>query len=216
MGRPINKKFFADQTPGTGSQSVASVTITSPTVSTGTVTVTIAAPDLAGTTAIASAVKTGNTVTSITVTTPGSGYTLPPVVTIAESTGNGTVGTATAQIAPLTAESGNLNANAKVVGSTTVNPAVVNRQVSSKRYFVQTIKGGSVCELVASDTLDPGQMNLIAKDTTGSTYWVTKLTARRALLTRRTSVGAGYVLADGTVTNWTMSAATGTTVTVGA
>jgi hypothetical protein len=66
------------------------------------------------------------------------------------------------------------------------------------------------CRLVASNAGDlyPGEMCLIATDTQGCTYFVTKLTARRAYLTQRTSAGTGYQFADGTSAGWNITAAT--------
>jgi hypothetical protein len=62
---------------------------------------------------------------------------------------------------------------------------------------------------VAKDagSLSAGEMCLIATDTEGCTYYVNKLTARRAYLTRKTSAGAGYRFADGSSAGWTISAA---------
>jgi hypothetical protein len=60
--------------------------------------------------------------------------------------------------------------------------------------------------LMADDTLTAGKMNLIATDVNGSTYWVTKLTARRAILTQRTMSGS-YLFATNSAAGWTISAA---------
>ena len=59
-------------------------------------------------------------------------------------------------------------------------------------------------------------MNIIATDSLGNTYYVTKLTAHKALLTRKTDLNADsdWVYATGDSARWTFSAATGTDKTV--
>ena len=84
------------------------------------------------------------------------------------------------------------------------------KQESSRRYLVKDDDGvQGQCRLVATDAsyLDPGQMCLIATDTQGCTYFVTKLTARRAYLTQRTSAGTGYQFADGSSAGWNITGA---------
>jgi hypothetical protein len=60
----------------------------------------------------------------------------------------------------------------------------IMKQQSSRRYLVQNAQGRGTCRLVAKadGALVAGEMNLIATDSAGGTYYVTKLTARRALL----------------------------------
>ena len=86
----------------------------------------------------------------------------------------------------------------------------IMKQESSRRYLVKQDSGvQGQCRLVASDAgnLYPGEMCLIATDTQGCTYFVTKLTARRAYLTQRTSAGTGYQFADGTSAGWNITGA---------
>ena len=87
----------------------------------------------------------------------------------------------------------------------------IMKQESSRRYLVKEESGAQgQCRLVASDagSLYPGEMCLIATDTQGCTYFVTKLTARRAYLTQRSSAGTGYQFADGTSAGWNITGAT--------
>lgn len=88
--------------------------------------------------------------------------------------------------------------------------ADILKQEASKRYLVKTSEGTSQCKLVAVATgsLTEGQMNLIATDSLGSTYYVTKLTSRKALLTRRTDGGSGYEFATNARSGWTLGSAT--------
>jgi hypothetical protein len=84
------------------------------------------------------------------------------------------------------------------------------KQESSRRYLVKDDDGvQGQCRLVATDAsyLNAGQMCLIATDTEGCTYFVTKLTARRAYLTQRSSAGAGYQFADGSSAGWNITGA---------
>jgi len=86
----------------------------------------------------------------------------------------------------------------------------IMKQESSRRYLVKQDSGvQGQCHLVARDAgnLYPGQMCLIATDTQGCTYWVTKLTARRAYLTQRSSAGTGYQFADGGSAGWNITGA---------
>ena len=86
----------------------------------------------------------------------------------------------------------------------------IMKQESSRRYLVKEDSGvQGQCRLVASNSGDlyPGEMCLIATDTQGCTYFVTKLTARRAYLTQRTSAGTGYQFADGTSAGWNITGA---------
>jgi hypothetical protein len=90
--------------------------------------------------------------------------------------------------------------------------ADIMKQEASRRYLVKTrTEGGKVgqCRLVAKNSGDlyVGEMSLIATDTEGCTYWVTKLTAHRAYLVQRTSAGAGYRFADGSSAGWSISSA---------
>jgi hypothetical protein len=56
-------------------------------------------------------------------------------------------------------------------------------------------------------------MNIVATDWNGSTYWVKKLTARRAVLVQSTASTA-FLIADGASAGWSLAAATGTVVTI--
>ena len=88
-------------------------------------------------------------------------------------------------------------------GSSAVVSDIV-KQEASHRYLVKNGQGIGQCKLVASDTPAAGEMNLIATDTNGSTYWVTKLTARRCVLTQRT-MSTAYLFNTGNSAGWTIS-----------
>ena len=84
------------------------------------------------------------------------------------------------------------------------------KQESSRRYLVQNVDGQGICHLTTG-TLTTGTMHIIGTDFGGATYWVTKLTARRAVVANRTSTSTAYVVTGRSV-KWTLGAATGTGV----
>lgn len=205
MGRPIKSKYFGTSKGiGVGGEGVASVTLStsSLTVSTGTVTVLFSAPQVAGgTTAVGNAVKTGNTVTSVLITNAGSGYTSTPFVVF-----NATVGSTGTGVTVLTSSVSNVIAcQARLAGGTNKS-GDIQEQVASKKYRVVTSDGTGPCVLVASGTLAPGQMNIVATDTNGSTYFVKKLTARRAVIVQSTASGSFVFDNNGSV-GWTLGSA---------
>lgn len=89
-------------------------------------------------------------------------------------------------------------------GGTGANLADIVKQEASHRYLVKTSEGIGQCKLVNTSTLTVGQMNIVATDTNGSTYYVTKLTARRAVITRSTASGS-FVYADNASVGWNIT-----------
>lgn len=196
---------------GLGTGTAATITVN--TVDTGgeiltfTVTTAGAYTTVADVTALAVTGGTGANATfnvalkinAITVTTAGSGYitTAVPVVSTTPS-GNAT----------LTAVLSSTNVNAikisafVVGGSSAVNGDIV-KQEASRRYLVTTGQGTSQCRLVAAAPA-AGEMTVVATDSSGKTYYVTKLTAHKALLTQFGA--AGHEFASGTVVPWSLSA----------
>jgi hypothetical protein len=66
------------------------------------------------------------------------------------------------------------------------------RQVSTRRYKVRTAAGVGIVELESGDnTPNAGKAMIIATDSDSNTYYVTKLTAHRATLTRKTFASLG-------------------------
>lgn len=215
MGRPIKEKFFGNTntpysnqavggTTGLGGEGVASITLStsSLTVSTGTVTVLFSAPQIpGGVTAAGTPVKTGNTVTSVTIDTAGSGYTAAPTVVFAA-----TVGSTGTGVAVLTTTQYNAIKGLAFVPGGSAKLFDIKKQEGSKRYLVNTADGRAICKLVATPTIASGEMNIIASDTNGSTYFVKKLTARRAVLVQSTASTA-FLFLDGSAAGWTLNAA---------
>ena len=115
-----------------------------------------------------------------------------------------------------------LTVNAFVAGGSSGVIGDIVKQESSKRYLVKTAQASGVpsqCKLVAVATgsLVEGEMNIVASDTSSpaSTYYVTKLTAHRAVLTRAANGGSGYEYATGAVAGWTTSTASTGVVSIG-
>lgn len=209
MGRPIKKKFFGNpSTGGVGGESVATIALNNTgtlyTTST-TLNLTFTAPQVAGGVAATGQVTTnaiGN-VNSVTLLTPGFGYTAIPTATVA----GGTSGVTATFIVTLTTTNQNaLNVTAYLPTGTQALVSDIVKQEASVRYLVRNTEGVGACKLVASNTPAAGQMFLVATDVNGSTYWVTKLTARRAHLTQRTMNGS-YAFATGSRAGWTLGTA---------
>lgn len=102
-------------------------------------------------------------------------------------------------------------------GSNAVALGDILKQEASTRYLVQNSEGKGQCKLAATDALVAGQMKIIATDHSGSTYFVTKLTAHKAVLANRTGTSTALIsIAAGGrgVGGWTLGAATGTVVTI--
>lgn len=77
------------------------------------------------------------------------------------------------------------------------------KQVSTNRYKVKTADGTGIVELVVQDsTPNVGKAMIIATDSDGSTYYVQKLTARKAVVYQKTTSGS-YQFVDGQAVQWT-------------
>ena len=147
---------------------------------------------------------------SVDVVTGGSGYLGTGTLVFSGGAGSGAA-------ARFTTGTNVANAIAVLSYIPTGSAARANgdiiKQESSRRYLVRNSDGRGQCILTATTTLIPGTMNIIAKDANGSTYFVTKLTSRLALLTQKAMVSS-YVYNTGDHARWTLSAAAGTDKTL--
>lgn len=220
MGRPINKKFFGNlNTPPIGGEGVASIAIANSGTNyaaSATIALTFSAPQLTDGVAATGRVTTNGSrnVATVTLLTPGSGYTSAPTATV----NGGTTGTTATFTISLTNTRQNAIAFtsyllAKDGGSSAVTGGDIVKQEASRRYLVKNSQGEGQVKVATTDALSAGTMNIIATDWTGATYWVKKLTARKAVLVRRTSTSTALIATNGTAA-WTLGAATGTTVTI--
>lgn len=95
-------------------------------------------------------------------------------------------------------------------GSSAVTGGDIQKQEASRRYSVKNSQGVGQVKLVTAEPLVAGTMFIVATDKNGSTYYVKKLTARRATLVRKTMSGS-YEYATNQAAGWTLgSASTGT------
>lgn len=213
MGRPLNKKFFGNTnlqdfgTAGVGGESVASVSAPAGDLAglvTGTFTIpagSIDAPQITGgAKPVLEVVVTGATAYTVTVVSAGSGYTSAPTITFNGSIAGGT-GSAT-PVATLTsgaaARQNAIRFEAQVGAGTEVTTGDIIKQAGSRRYRVQTIDGIAVCQLVTTADLNANEMSITATDSASGTYFVRKLTSRKAVLVQ----GSGTQFATGQSVKW--------------
>lgn len=138
-------------------------------------------------------------VKAIVITEAGSGYTDATDAAVTFSAG------AAAGTTVLTTRTGRQNPAIIATAHTGGNDkaADIVKQVSSKRYRVETEDGQSVAKLTDSTPNAAGEMSIVATDSAGGTYFVTKLTARKAVLVP----GTGTQFASGASVPWTFGSA---------
>jgi hypothetical protein len=222
MGRPIKSKFFGNRASpydnvqtggvtGVGGEGVATVVVSnSGTLYTtaSTLTATFSAPQIKGGVAATGSATTdaAGLVSAFTLASAGTGYTSAPTITLPATTG--TTATFTVTLTTAAVQNAIAFTSYLTTGSNAVAGGDILKQQASRRYFVQNSEGRGQVKLVANDTLAAGQMNLIATDGSGATFFVTKLSARKATLVNRTSTSTAVV--TGATAGWTLGAATGT------
>lgn len=229
MGRPIQKKYFANTNyakfggANVGGEAIASVTNPAGTLATlvnGTYTIpaaSIGAPDLTGgAKPVLTVTVTGATAYTVTVVSAGSGYTSAPTITFNGSIAGGS-GSAT-PVATLTsganARQNSIKCEAQIGAGSEVLVGDIVKQTGSRRYKVTTADGTAVCKLVTTvdGTLGANEMSIMATDSAGGTYLVSKLTAYRAVLvpvanTHGGTSSAGTAFASGASAKWSFDAA---------
>ncbi len=227
MGRPIQKKYFANTNyelfggANVGGEGVASVTNPAGTLATlvnGTYTIpasAIGAPDLTnGVKPTLSVTVTGATAYTVTVVTAGSGYLSAPTITFNGSVAGGS-GSAT-PVATLTAgasaRQNSIKCEAQISTGSEVTTGDILKQVGSKRYRVQTSDGTEICTLVQSATLGVNEMSITATDANSNAYFIRKLTARTCIVQRKVSGSGDF--ATGAKVKWTFGNATSDTVSI--
>jgi hypothetical protein len=212
MGRPLKQKFF-DAVEGllpTGGEGVSTVNLNvkGEGYFLANAAIAFTAPQLAGGTQATAGVTTVNAagfITAVSITNAGAGYTSAPSVTV---TGANT--TPASFTATLTASVTNVIATSAFIpvtngGSSAVAGDIV-KQVGSRRYKVATAQGTGKCKLVAAAPA-AGQMTIIATDSLGSTYYVTKLVESLVTLTQNNDGGSGFEFSTGVRAKWALEAA---------
>lgn len=150
-------------------------------------------------------------VNSITITEKGSGYTSAPVVTIAgNATGTAVMEADTGAVGSITNNENAIQMVAYLTGGSAV-PVDIIRQVSTNRYKVTDGTRTGIVALQTTEADAAGEGSILATDSAAGTYYVTKLTAHKATLTR----GTGTQFATGQAIQWTFGSATeGATVKI--
>ena len=230
MGRPINKKYFANTNyqdfgfANVGGEGVASVTIAAPIAASlagVTTTVTFSAPQLqGGQTATGTAVIDGNgDLTGITITSAGSGYTAVPTISVVDSDDDETLsltsgsdGVTVALTSGASARQNSIKCEAQIGAGTEVTTGDIVKQVGSKRYKVTTSDGTAVCKLVQTAALGANEMSITATDANTNAYFIRKLTARTCIVERKSSGDGDF--ATGAKVKWTFGSATSDTVSI--
>ena len=133
-------------------------------------------------------------INSIAVATAGSGYLSAPTVTFSGNASATAVLTSSAPAA--------IKAVAYVDGDAL--DADIIKQVNDRSYKVETTNGVAVCELVTNGAPNAeGEMTIKATDSDGGTYFVAKLTSRKAILVPDT----GIQFAAGKAAKWSLTTA---------
>jgi len=228
MGRPLNKKFFANTNAvgvgGEGVASVAAVTGLAGMAAGGPFTILaadITAPQITGGAKPVLAFTALSTTTgSVSVVSAGSGYTAAPTVTVRGSlAGGSTTVTPTATLSS-TRVNGIKCETQLGSGDAEILTGDVVKQQGSRRYKVQTSQGTGFFTLVTTEAKSAGEMSIKATDSAGNTYFVAKLTSRKVVLVPAANVHGGTTtigsqFASGATAGWTFgSAVANTTVTI--
>ena len=227
MGRPIKKKYFGNTNvkldgEGVGGEQFAAIAV----ATTGTLynpstsyTWLASVPQIAGGQRASGTLSISPVggVSAFNFTDGGSGYTSTASVTVAVSPA--TTGSAATYVISLTASQRQnaikFNSYIPVVagGSAAVGGGDIVKQEGSHAYLVKNSEGTGICRLVTTSALSAGQMNIVATDANGSTYYVKKLTAHKAVLVQSTASGS-FLVANNGVSAWTFGSAASGVVSI--
>ena len=157
-------------------------------------------------------------VNSVTITEPGSGYTdaTDAAITFAAGAGAGTVvmesdGQNYGNQNPAGTNENSITMTARLTGGTAVQVDII-KQVSTNRFKVTDGTRTGIVTLKASVATAAGEGSIRLVDTAGGTYFATKITSRKATITRGTGSQAAFV--TGTAVQWNMTAATASSLLV--
>jgi hypothetical protein len=150
---------------------------------------------------------------AVVITEAGSGYTAAPTPTFTQSV--------TATSVNMLVDSGNISTTgnqenaiqmtARLTGGS-AGPVDIIKQVSGRRFKVTDGTRTGIVTLKASVATAAGEGSVRLVDTDGGTYFATKITSRKATITRGTGVQAAFV--TGTAVQWNMTAATASSLLV--
>ena len=149
----------------------------------------------------------------------GSGYTGAETFTV--TTANGATGGAPAGTIVLTTSTGNVGSStnqenaikmtARLTGGSATTVDII-RQVSTNRYKVTDGTRTGIVALKSSVATAAGEGSVRLVDTDGGTYFATKITARKATITRGT--GTQTAFPTGAQVQWNMTAATASSLLI--
>ena len=153
----------------------------------------------------------------IAVAEQGSGYTSAPTVTtspVGNATKTAVLTTDTGPAGSTTNQENGIIANAFIPvadGGTQALAADIVKQVNDRAYRVKTSEGVGICKLVTDGAANAaGEMTIKATDGSGKTYYVAKITSRKAVLVPYGAAGHEFPLnSDGTAKSvkWSFGAA---------
>lgn len=148
-------------------------------------------------------------VLDVDITTSGSGY-----VDAADAVPTFSTGTldATGDSVLATTSSNVILAHAFVAGGTTDLDSDIVKQTGTSDYVMENLEGRSICSLVASNSPTEGQAYIVATDSAANTYWVTKLTAHKAVLQQR--AGGTWIYPNGYSAPWILGTAANEVVSI--
>jgi hypothetical protein len=151
---------------------------------------------------------------AVVITEAGSGYASAPTPTFTQSVSATSVNMTVDSGAPSSAtnQENAISGQAFITGGSAKVYDII-KQEASKRYLVKTADGRAQCKLVTTAPLAAGQMHIIATDANGSTYYVRKLTARRAVLVQKEESGS-FAFENNSVAGWTLNSASAGIVSI--
>lgn len=157
-------------------------------------------------------------VKSISVTEPGSGYASTPSLSWSQVNGGTmpsaqsvTMGTDTGNVGATTNQENAILMTARLVGGSAVTVDII-KQVSTDRFKVTDGTRTGIVKLKSSVATAAGEASVRLLDSDNGTYFATKITSRKATITRGTGVQAAFV--TGTAVQWNMTAATATSLLI--
>jgi len=146
-------------------------------------------------------------ITGFTVTETGSGYTGAPTFTYTTGTGTATRITSnlsvdTGAVGSATNQENTILMTARLTGGAAGLVDII-KQVSTNRFKVTDGTRTGIVKLKSSVATAAGEGSVKFTDYAAGTYFATKITARKATVTR----GTGTAFATGAAVKWNMSAA---------
>jgi hypothetical protein len=143
---------------------------------------------------------------AVVITEAGSGYdhATDAAATFTESvTGTSVMITDTGVVGTAGNQENAINMTAFLTGGSAVEVDII-RQVSTRRYKVTDGTRTGIVELTSTLADAAGEGSIAATDSAGGGYFVTKLTGRKATLTR--AGGSGHLYATGEAAPWSFAA----------